>query len=257
MPSALAHSDRAGSEKSPSTIWGKMAAMTAAQDNLSAALAAVAQTLAAEEDLTAVINRTCQLAVATIDRCAHADIMLMAAGDVVTAPGSTDWIGTRVVSIEAQFNEGPCIDATRTGVAVLAPDLNRERRWPRFVPRCLAETPVKSMIGLPLLVGGTPIGAIDIYADEPNSFSEEDCAVGALYAAHAAIAFTAARERQQLHEALMSRDLIGQAKGIIMAQSQVGSDEAFDLLRRASQRLNEKVTIVAQRVVESAKKRVD
>jgi GAF domain-containing protein len=231
--------------------------MASTEDNLSAALALVAQTLAVEEDLVGVMNRTCTLAVATIDGCAHADIMLITAGEVVTAPASSDGIGTRVVSIEAEFDEGPCVDAAHTGIAVLAPDLRSERRWPRFVARCLADTPVRSTIGLPLLIGPKTIGAIDLSADESNAFSDEDCAVGALFAAHAAIAFRAARERQQLKDALTSRDIIGQAKGIIMAQSHVGSDEAFDLLRRASQRLNEKVVIVAQRVVDGAQKRSD
>jgi GAF domain-containing protein len=231
--------------------------MTAAEENLSASLASVAQALAAEEDFAGVINRTCQLAVATIEGCDHADIMLVAAGNVITAPAATDWVGTRVVSIEAEFNEGPCVDATKTGSTVIVPDLQSERRWPHFVARCLAETPVRSSIGVPLTAGGRTIGAIDLYADAPNSFSDEDLAVAALYAAHAAIAFSAARERQQLQEALISRDIIGQAKGIIMAQSRVGADEAFDLLRRASQRLNEKVVIVAQRVVDGATKRSD
>src|SRR3954451_5282807 len=89
---------------------GQDGSMTTGDGYLSSALATVAQTLAAEEDLTGVMNRMCQLAVATIDGCDHADIMLIAAGNVIPAPASTDWIGPRVVSIEAEFEEGPCVD---------------------------------------------------------------------------------------------------------------------------------------------------
>lgn len=102
------------------------------------------------------------------------------------------------------------------------------------------------------LIGERPIGALDLYADTPHSFEDEDRAA-ALFATHAAVAFHAARERVQLEQALSSRDVIGQAKGILMAQSHITADEAFDLLRRASQRLNRKLVSVAEDIVDKNK----
>lgn len=98
--------------------------------------------------------------------------------------------------------------------------------------------------------GDRPIGALDLYADAPNSFHDKDRAAAALFAAHAAVAFAAARERIQFQEALASRDVIGQAKGILMTQSHITADEAFDMLRRASQRLNRKLVSIAQDIVD-------
>ena len=89
-----------------------------------------------------------------------------------------------------------------------------------------------------------------LIADAPNSFHDEDRAAAALFAAHAAVAFAAARERIQFQEALASRDVIGQAKGILMTQSHITADEAFDMLRRASQRLNRKLVSIAQDIVD-------
>ena len=99
-------------------------------------------------------------------------------------------------------------------------------------------------------VGDRPIGALDLYADAPHSFQDEDRAAAALFAAHAAVAFAAARQRVQFQKALASRDVIGQAKGILMSQSHISADEAFDMLRRASQRLNRKLVSVAQDIVD-------
>jgi GAF domain-containing protein len=213
-------------------------------------LAVVAHALAVDSDLTAVILGACRLAVATIEACEHADVMVVAPGGTLTVPAATDWVGIRVVSYEEEYREGPCIDAFRNGVLVDAPDLSTEVRWPRFTRRCLAETPVRSGVGLPLLIGDRPPGALDMYAASPHAFYDEDRAVAALFATHAAVAIEAGRERLNFEQALATRDVIGQAKGILMAQSHMSADDAFDLLRRASQRLNVKLTTVAQEIVD-------
>ena len=218
--------------------------------DLATTLAVVAQTLARENELTAVILRTCRLAVETIDACEHADVMIVAPGGTLTVPAATDWVGLRIVSFEEEYGEGPCVDAFRTGSTVHSPDFNSESRWPQFVRRCMVETPVRSGVGVPLVVGDRPIGALDLYANALNSFHDEDRAAAVLFAAHAAVAFSAARERVQFQEALASRDVIGQAKGILMTQSHITADEAFDMLRRASQRLNRKLVSIAQDIVD-------
>lgn len=232
-------------------LWWHHAAVSERDESgVAETLAVVAQALAVDTDLTAVILRACRLAVATIDACEHADVMVVAPGGTLTVPAATDWVGIRVISFEEEYREGPCIDASRTGALVDAPDLSTEQRWPRFTRRCLAETPVRSGVGLPLLIGDRPIGALDLYAGSPQAFHDEDRAVAALFATHAAVAFEAARERLNYDQALASRDVIGQAKGILMAQSHINADDAFDLLRRASQRLNVKLTTVAQDIVD-------
>lgn len=225
--------------------------MTHGDDSdLAAALAVVAQTLAVENDLSAVIVRACLLALDTVDACQHADVMIVAPQGIVTVPAATDWVGTRLVSLEQEYGEGPCTDAFRSGLVVDVPDFSSDLRWPRFARRCVEETPVRSGVGTPLLVGDQSIGVLDMYADRPHAFGDEDRAVGALFAAHAALALAAARERLNFQRALASRDVIGQAQGILMAQSNITADDAFNILRRASQRLNHKLTAVAQDIVD-------
>ena len=136
--------------------------------DLAATLAVVAQTLARENDLTGVILRTCRLAVETIDACEHADVMIVAPGGTLTVPAATDWVGIRIVSFEEEYGEGPCVDAFRTSSTIESPDFDSESRWPEFVRRCMVETPVRSGVGVPLVVGDRPIGALDLYADAPQ-----------------------------------------------------------------------------------------
>lgn len=82
-----------------------------------------------------------------------------------------------------------------------------------------------------------------------NAFTEESEEVGQMFAAHAAIAFASAKEEDDLHEALVNRDLIGQAKGILMERYDVPAERAFLILSRLSQETNTKVHVVASELV--------
>jgi AmiR/NasT family two-component response regulator len=86
---------------------------------------------------------------------------------------------------------------------------------------------------------------------KPHAFSPESEAIGSVLAAHAAAAILASREGEKLQSALISRDLIGQAKGIIMERYGVDAVRAFEMLRKLSQEMNVRLTTIAQRVVDT------
>jgi GAF domain-containing protein len=95
-------------------------------------------------------------------------------------------------------------------------------------------------------------GSLNTYGTEPDAFGDEAQEIGLILAAHASVAAGAVRERDALQElanhlnqALLSRDVIGQAKGILMERLNISPEDAFDVLRRASNRLNEKLHVVA------------
>ncbi len=94
------------------------------------------------------------------------------------------------------------------------------------------------------------MGALNLYSTSPDAFDEADVALASVFAAHAAVAMSAARREENLERKADSRDLIGRAKGILMARSNLDDEQAFQLLRRASQRLNVKLIKVAEQVVE-------
>jgi AmiR/NasT family two-component response regulator len=98
------------------------------------------------------------------------------------------------------------------------------------------------------------MGAMNFYGAEPGMFSEEDQHLAILLAAVTAVTLDATEHRAQLAEALETRSVIGQAMGILMAQSDVTSAAAFDQLRAASQRMNMKLRDLAQAIADSTGK---
>jgi hypothetical protein len=101
-----------------------------------------------------------------------------------------------------------------------------------------------------LFVAGDTLGALNLYSKAEHAFNDASRIAGAVFATHAAVALSSAMHEEQMEEALESRDLIGQAKGMLMAREGVTADEAFEMLRRASQRLNVKLRRVAGAVVD-------
>ena len=104
------------------------------------------------------------------------------------------------------------------------------------------------MLSLPLFTDENTMGALDLYSKQPDQFSPRDVVVGTVFVAHAAVALKASLEQANLRAAVDSRELIGRAKGILMTSMLVTEDQAFALLREASQRLNIKLRDIAQTV---------
>ena len=135
--------------------------------------------------------------------------------------------------------------------------LNEEGdRYPRFTPAAMRRF-MSSILSTPLQVREGTIGALNVYSASLDRFGEWERSVARLFAAQASILLAnaaayaeAVTKSDQLQQALASRDLIGQAKGIIMEREHCTADDAFDRLRRTSQRENRKLTSVAQDVVE-------
>ena len=213
------------------------------------AFAEMARALLAEDDVQHTLQKICDLAVETIDGCDHAGISFLK-GRKVDTPASSDDVPRKVDSIQYEVGEGPCLDAIRDHEVFETGDLGREDRWPHFASRAQRETGITSMLCFRLFVEGDTLGALNLYSKAANAFGEESRTVGLVFAAHAAVALSSAIHDEQMEEALQSRDLIGQAKGILMAREGITADQAFDMLRRASQRLNVKLRDVAGGIVE-------
>ena len=160
---------------------------------------------------------------------------------------------------ELQYERGygPCMDAGRGGVVLRVDDMHTEERWPDYVAHVVAETPVRSSLSVPLPYQGATIGAINIYSTRPAAFaSPESLRAGLEAAEFIAVAVANADAHWQLGEqarnmrlAMDSRAVIEQAKGVLMAQRHVDSDQAFEILREASQRYNRKLREIAEGIV--------
>lgn len=151
-------------------------------------------------------------------------------------------------AVQYETDQGPCLDAIREHETFKTDDLAKEDRWPKFSSRAAEETGVASMLSFRLFAEADTMGALNLYSKQRGAFDEEALAVGSVFATHAAVALAGAQHDEQMEKALRGRDVIGQAKGILMAQQHVTADEAFDILRRASQSMNIKLRELAERV---------
>ncbi|MCW2904019.1 MAG: hypothetical protein JWO67_6284 [Streptosporangiaceae bacterium] len=124
-------------------------------------------------------------------------------------------------------------------------DLARDPRWPVLGPRA-AERGVHSTLCLQLFVVRDTLGALDLLGRAPSAFTDESEHVGLLLASHAAIAAADAHHFENVNSALVNRDVIGQAKGILMERFKITSDQAFAALAKVSQDTNRKVSAVAE-----------
>lgn len=204
------------------------------------------------------LDRVVQIAVDIIEGCDFAGIFVAHDG-AITTTACTEPIVAEVDALQSQTDEGPCLDAISQRVTVYAEDLADDNRWPIFGSRATTNG-IRCVLALPLFTNGT-LGALNLYARYPHAFGVIDRARGLLLAALAALALQSAQTHEDqdrrdinFHAALGSREIIGQAQGILMERERITGDEAFDILRRASQHLNLKLLEVAQTLVDTGER---
>ena len=210
----------------------------------------VARSLAHQGDVNETLLKIVNMAVQTLDACEHAGISFVE-GRRITSPASSGEVPRIVDAIQSEVGEGPCLDAIKEHEVFQTGDLKSESRWPQFSKRAHEETGILSILAMRLFVEEDTLGALNLYSTEFDAFDEVDVALASVFAAHAAVAVSAAAREQNLERKAATRDLIGRAKGILMAREHVTDEKAFEMLRRASQRLNIKLTTVAEQVTES------
>jgi ANTAR domain-containing protein/GAF domain-containing protein len=232
----------AGPEAGPATAHG--AAGGAGGNELAQTLSALARTLEAEDDTERMLGDLVTAAVAQIPGVDEGSISVVRARrDVVSQSPSSD-LPERVDALQAEVGEGPCLDAVFEDRVVHVPDMRTETRWPHFAARA-AEAGAASMLSFQLWVEGDNLGALNLYGREAHAFTEESEQIGLLFVSHAAVAMAGAQKQDKLLASLDARDLIGQAKGILMERYKIDSLKAFALLVRASQHSNRKLRDIA------------
>lgn len=215
---------------------------------LAETFAEIARILLAEDDTARTLGRIVMLAVETIDGCEHAGVSVLQGGRLIS-PASSDGTPGVVDRLQAEAGQGPGVDAVRRHRVVMTGRLSREDRWPDFSRRAHAETGVESILSFRLFSSRETLGALNLYSARPDAFTTTDVAVGAVFATHAALAWSANRTAESLRAGIETRQLIGTAIGLLMARQNITEEQAFDILRQASQRLNIKLRVVADQIV--------
>jgi GAF domain-containing protein len=226
---------------------------------LSESLTRIAGLLLSEEKLDAVLELAVSLTSRTLPNATGVSVTLVRDGRYSTAAYSNE-VTRRVDMWQYTTGEGPCLAAATEGTTYLVADLAAEDRWPAFAEMAQKEG-INSVLSVPFVPMGQSIGALNTYAADADSFDQNSLEVASLFAEQAAIVIansvaysTAVLENGQLEEAVSSREVIGQATGILMEREKVPAEEAFEILRNVSMRSNRKVRDVAQEVVDSVQR---
>ncbi|UOY00472.1 GAF and ANTAR domain-containing protein [Blastococcus sp. PRF04-17] len=215
-----------------------------------------------ERTLEDVLGEITTIAERGIPGAEAVSITLLRADKAFTAAYSGEMA---LAADELQYEQGygPCMDAGRGGVVLRIDDMHTEERWPDYVAHVRAETPVRSSLSVPLPYQGATIGALNVYSTQPAAFASAESLGAGLEAAEViAVAVANADAHWKLGEqarnmrlAMDSRAVIEQAKGVLMAQRHVDAEQAFEILREASQRYNRKLRDIALGIVESTQNR--
>ena len=220
-----------------------------------AAIAEIARSLSAEPTVVATLQRIVDMAAETIEGCDGAGLLLVNRGKIVAGAWSNELVH-EIEKMEYEIGEGPCVDAIWERPTFESANLRDELSlWPTFAARAV-DAGVESMLAFRLFASEETLGALDLYSSRRGAFDESARAFGTVFAAHAALALAGAQIHERdlavadgLREALATRDVIGQAKGVLMATRHIDAEAAFDLLRTTSQGRNEKLRAVAEHVV--------
>ncbi len=187
-----------------------------------------------------------------------ASVTLRSPDGAFHTPIATHWVAQLLDERQYEVGEGPCVAAAlNPGPAFAAwPEgSDADSPWPQFT-HAARKLGVEAVLSLSLLPTPDPprlSGALNLYSRQPDGLDGIDRDAILLLATHASLALasteavTSAKLREaQLHQAIDSRDVIGQAKGILMGRRNISAKEAFDILRASSQHLNVKLTQVAK-----------
>ena len=218
---------------------------TLAAEELGGVMSRAARRLQEEHgDVEATLQMITSLTITTVPAAEECSISYVIGRHTVEPRASTGELPRAVDALQSELGEGPCMDAAWDEEVVRVDDLAAEQRWPRFAARA-SEMGVGSMLCFQLFVEGDRLGALNVYARTPGAFDTEAEAVARMLATHAAVALAGAQHETNLRTAMDSRDLIGQAKGILMERHRLTADQAFGVLARASQEMNRKLVDVA------------
>lgn len=154
----------------------------------------------------------------------------------------------RVVDELQERLGGPCMDAAYAHETVRVPDMAAEQRWPAFTQAAI-EVGAVGMLAIQLFVEGDDLGALNLFSRTAGAFTDESEHVALLFASHAAVAYVGATQQARLQQSVETRQLIGQAQGVLMERYRLTDDQAFSVLVKASQHGNTKLRDVADRLV--------
>lgn len=216
--------------------------------NQAQTLASLALELQAARDTEPTADQVMLRAVELVPDADWVSLTVRSRGSFQTLAASSP-AARKADEMQYAVGEGPCVEAAVEGGWFRSGDVEVDRRWPRWGPLAVT-VGVRSLLSVQLATADDPLGALNLYSRRAEGFDEpDDVDFALLYAVHAAVALTTAREITGLTHALHSRHTIGVAQGVLMERFGLSVDASFNLLRRYSMHTNTRLADVAAVVV--------
>jgi GAF domain-containing protein len=207
----------------------------------------------ADTDSDTVIAELAEHAAVEIPGAQYAGITVTRNAKHIDTPAATHKWPILLDEIQQRHREGPCLTSAWEEKTVHVANLETDDRFPLYRRDALEQTPIRSVMAFQMFIAGETMGALNVYAEQPNTFGQISRDMGLIFAAHSSVAWNAARRDEQFKRALASRDTIGQAKGMIMERYGVDAVQAFEVLRKLSQDSNVPLVQVATELVANRK----
>ena len=201
-------------------------------------------------DVESTLQAITAAAVLTVPGADECGISYVIGRRKIEPRASTSELPRHLDTVQQDLGEGPCLDAVWDDEVVRVDDVVSDQRWPAFAAEA-AERGIHSMLSFQLFVVGDQLGAMNLYSRRSHAFGGESEDSGRIFAGHAAVALAGAEHEEHLRISVTSRDLIGQAKGILMERFRLTAQQAFDVLSRVSQDSNRKLVDVAEELTET------
>lgn len=227
-------------------------------DGLARAMADAARFLnEPAEDVDTLLARLADVATRTIPDVDMASISV-ATREGISTRAATAHTALQLDLVQYECQEGPCVDALLDPdkSEVVVDDMASEQRWPEYT-RAAAAHGIRAQMGIQIYREGRSVGGLNLYSNQAYAFHDGSRAAAEIFAIHAAVAMDKARAVSSLNDALTSRQIIGQAVGIVMHTYTVNESVAFGYLTRISQTTNTKLREIAARMVASVADEAD
>ncbi|MCD9625229.1 GAF and ANTAR domain-containing protein [Rhabdothermincola salaria] len=226
------------------------------QQALSRVLRQFARTMTGSYDITEVLYDLSGSVADVLDATAAGVALLD--GEELRFVTATSDLGTDAERAQERFQDGPCLDSIRENQPVVVHDIGEcHERWPGYAP-VVEQLGLHAVLGIPLVLDDRRVGSLDVYSDEPRSWSDDEvnaalvlADVAAAYVVNASELLQSQRTTEQLQRALAGRVVIEQAKGVLAERARITTEEAFQRIRASARRQSVKIADVCRRVIDT------
>lgn len=221
-------------------------------DDIARSLAHAASQMQRAGSVEEVLELIVRSAAETLPSFEHVGVSTVDRHGEVRTRASTSALVLELDDLQYRLPEGPCVDSLQGDEVVVAPDIQRDERWPHYVPEAVARG-LRAQLAMRLhLADRGTVGGLNLYSTTTRAISEGDVSTAAFFATHASLALGRATESETLTSAIATRQLIGQAIGILMERYKIDEQAAHAFLWRASSHGNVKVRDIAANLVHEA-----